>query len=274
MTNPIFQPTDFNSMVGLVVGHCNGVKGLERWELETPLFAEAISKHITPDIKTVLDYGCGVGRLARAVLEKNPDIELFGVDDSPKQLNAALAYVNSENFETLLPCEFDKPVDLIYCVYVLQHIPAIELREALQRMHYFLKPGGRLIVCSSDCRMSVRFDRPQFFDDRFLGVNIRKEIGRWFEPQGQLFSDEEMEAHPILRTMILGKSDPVAVPEAEPAKKPSKTKSKKAAKEAIPVPEPVKAEEKVVQGITHPAFVYKRRDIEGPIFNAPYTQVV
>lgn len=235
MSNPVFQPTNFESMVNLVVGECNGIKGQDRWERETPLFVNAISNYITDDIKVVLDYGCGVGRLAKGVLAANPQIDLIGIDDSPKQLNAALAYVNDERFETLLPTELNRSVDLVYCIYVLQHIPAIELREALQRMHHFLKPGGTLIFCSSEYRMSVRFDRPQFFDDRFLGVNIKKEIERFFEPQTALFEDDCILNDEVLKQIILGKDD------SEGSRK----------------------------WVAHPANVYKRRDIEGPLFNVP-----
>lgn len=236
MENPVFQPKSFESAIHLVVGECNGIKGLVRWEQETPLFVDAISRFIDEATTKILDYGCGIGRLAKGILAAHDSVEVFGVDDSPKQLDAALAYVNSERFETLLPAEMQQQVDLVYCIYVLQHIPAIEIREALQRIHYHLKPGGKFIYCSSDCRMAVRFDQPAFFDDRFLGVNLRREIERFFQDPQPLFEEEMIAQHEILQRMILGTS--------------SEDNSKKY--------------------LAHPALVYTRREIEGPLFNAPF----
>lgn len=236
MENPIFQTRDFESMARRVAGACNGISGQERWEKETPLFVQAIMQHITEDVHAVLDYGCGVGRLAKGVLIEAPEhIELYGVDDSRKQLESALAYINHERFETLLPHELHQPIDLVYSIYVFQHIPAIELREALQRIHSVLRPGGLFLYCSSDYRMSVRYDKIAFFDDRFLGVNVRKEVERFFEPIAPLFDDATIDAHDILRQMLRG--------------------------------EDVHTRERV--HIPHPAIVYRRKDIEGPLFNVP-----
>ncbi len=236
MTSLIFTPTSFETMVRLVVGDCNGVGAFERWEKETPLFARQIATHIDDSIKVVLDYGCGVGRLAKALLQERPSLDLIGIDDSPAQLQTALAFVNDERFETLLPRELTRPVDLIYCIYVFQHMPAIEIREALQRMHHFLKPGGKLLYCSSDTRMAVRYDRPQFFDDRFLGVNIRQEVERYFEPKEMLFPESMIQNDPLLQTIILGKG------------------AKKEAGETF---------------LPHPAIVYQRKELSELPFNAP-----
>jgi SAM-dependent methyltransferase len=224
-----------NSLIRTSMGDCNGVSGLERWEKETPVFARQIATHIDADVKKVVEYGCGIGRLAKAVLALCPEIDLVGVDDSVRQLNTALAYVNEVRFEALLPQQFEGQADLIYSVYVLQHTPAVELREALHRIYSMLKPGGKFIYCGSEVRMAVCFDKPRFFNDGFLGVNVRKEIERFFEPQGDLFPTELIATEEILQRIVLG----------------------------------MKASESKPQTIPHPAIVYRRREIEGPLFNAP-----
>lgn len=208
-------------------------------EQELSLFASAISRHINKKTKSVLEYGCGVGRLAKKVIEKNKSIDLIGVTDSPQQLNSALAFVNSEKFEVLLPHELTKSVDLAYCMSILNHLPAVELRDALHRMNSALKPGGRIIIFAPDVRRAVRFDRPEFFDDRCLGVNLKNEIQRFFEPKSALFTEEDLAglaANPELLKLVIGKPES----EAQPA------------------------------WLAQPALVYSRREFEGPAFNIPY----
>ena len=43
----------------------------ERWAAETPYLTDLITKHIVLDRDTtVLDYGCGVGRMAKALIDR------------------------------------------------------------------------------------------------------------------------------------------------------------------------------------------------------------
>lgn len=205
MDHKLFKSGDMNQGIHSVVGDCNGIPANERWEKETPLFAAAINKLLKGNDVSVLDYGCGVGRLAKGLLDINSAITVIGVDDSANQLSLAEKYINTNRFIPMFPHELDQKVDLAYCVYVLQHVPAIELRTAIQRLFNFLKDDGILVYCSSDYRMAIRFDQGGFFDDRFLGVNIREEIGRYFTEVSDLFDAQAYQSHPILSKMVEGK---------------------------------------------------------------------
>jgi SAM-dependent methyltransferase len=236
----LFKERGFSEACKSVIDTCNNIPFQERWDKETPLFAKAILRNFTRQENRILDYGTGVGRLAKAILELDDAVEILGVDDSPVQLGHAARYVDNPRFSALLPQESQKRIDMAYCVYVLQHIPAIALRDALTRMHYWLRPGGTLVVCTAYARMAPRYDaRCTFFDDRLLGVNIRAEIERLFEPQGDLFTAEELQEHEILRRMILG-DDGRKVPTVNGAR-----------------------------GTDHPAIVYQRREISVPYFDVP-----
>jgi ADP-heptose:LPS heptosyltransferase/SAM-dependent methyltransferase len=211
MEHILFKPKSFVDAQNQVVGDCNGISMEERWRVETPLFADQIIKYSSSrnppsDTIHILDYGCGVGRLAKEILSKLNSCTLYGLDASQDMLVQATKYVNQPNFHTSLPQNLPQDIrfDTVYCVYVLQHAPSIELREILQRIHYHLKDDGYFIYCSSDYRMAVRFDNGGFFDDRFLGVNLREEIGRLFDVVEPLFPDIVLNANPILKTMIKG----------------------------------------------------------------------
>ena len=244
MNHNLFKPQNIEDAKNCVVGDCNGFSMEERYRVETPLFAKAILENIkfiaggVPDknYAEIVDYGCGCGRLAKEILNQCPSLIVHGVDASAEMLKLAVEDIcNSGHFHPSLPTKINMGqgnADLVYCVYVLQHAPSIEIREILQRIYYNLKDDGVFIYCSSDYRMSIRFDGQGFFDDRFLGVNLQEEVERYFVKVKPLFSDEVLNANPLLGKMIRGDNG----------------------------------------GLAHPAYVYRKRTLEGPLFNA--TQVL
>lgn len=101
----------------------------QRWERETTymqsLFAEGLG-----DLngKTVLDFGCGIGRLSKALVEKY-DCHVLGVDISPDMRRMAQDYVGSDRFSVIsyeMFCALTETgslqTDCAIAVYVLQHV--------------------------------------------------------------------------------------------------------------------------------------------------------
>lgn len=228
----LFKVKNFEEGLEAVIGSCNGFTAQQRMEAETPAFAKKIIEYVkllyagvkNPKTAQILDYGCGVGRLAKEIFEQNntahvstSSLAIMGVDDSQHMLNEAQHYVKHMNFTTKLPVELDfsgkdLKFDLAYLIYVLQHVPAIEIREILSRIYSHLKDDGIFIYCSSDYRMCIRFDNKGFFDDRFLGVNLQEEVERYFDKVGPLFGEEDYKDNPILRKMITGCDNGLAHP--------------------------------------------------------------
>jgi ADP-heptose:LPS heptosyltransferase/SAM-dependent methyltransferase len=211
MQHDLFKAKTLEEGIHNTVGDCNGIPAHERWEKETPVFAREILKHgktidfgrkCVPGF-TILDYGCGVGRLSKEILKQDQNVTVIGLDASSHQLKISKEYVNDSRFIPVLPNDLYQKVDLVYCIYCLQHVPGIEVRDVLARIHTFLKPGGLLIYASSDYRMAIRFDGGGFFDDRFLGVNIREEISRLFQEEGDLF-ERNTALEPVVEKMVWG----------------------------------------------------------------------
>jgi SAM-dependent methyltransferase len=206
MDHSLFKPKSIEEGKHNVVGDCNGFSMEDRWEVETPLFVEEIVKY-APKHATILDYGCGVGRLSKEILKQRDDVQVVGVDASAEMLEQSTKYVDHPSFIPSLPGTLwllNVRFDLCYCIYVLQHCPAVDLRTSLQRIHYFLKDDGTFVYCSSDYRMAIRFDEENFFDDRFLGVNLQEEVGRLFGKRHDLFSDAQLKSNALLDHMIRG----------------------------------------------------------------------
>jgi len=199
-----FSEKDFRHARATVVGSINNLTVDERWEQETPLFVDAITKRMTPATQRILDYGCGIGRISKKLLAQDPRIVITGVDNSKVQLDHATSYIGDSRFTGVIPQDLEGSFDLCFCIYVLQHVRAIDLRQTLWNIHSHLAPDALFIHCSSVRRMSVRRDAPFFFDDRFLGVELEKEIEHLFTPVEDIFSREEIENNLVLRRVMDG----------------------------------------------------------------------
>ncbi|MDE1828526.1 MAG: class I SAM-dependent methyltransferase [Candidatus Micrarchaeota archaeon] len=99
----------------------------ERWKTETPWLTSEIAYKLclNPEM-TVVDYGCGIGRLAKGLIEST-GCKIVGVDISSSMRALALEYVDSPNFSTISPLVWRTMVldgtrfDSAYSVWVLQH---------------------------------------------------------------------------------------------------------------------------------------------------------
>lgn len=98
---------------------------------------------------TILDFGCGVGRILKQVSKRSETC--YGADISPNMLKYAKEYVDNDSVQFLLcdpkiPAESDM-FDLVYTFHVLQHIPTRgDLINALSEIRRILKPSGRAVL--------------------------------------------------------------------------------------------------------------------------------
>jgi len=98
---------------------------------------------------TVLDIGCGTGRLGFHVLDQiGPAGRFIGIDPLPERIALANAQNNVENaeFRTGIAEELgflaSESVDLVYLSAVFHWVPDKE--RALSEIYRVLKPGGRI----------------------------------------------------------------------------------------------------------------------------------
>ncbi len=104
-----------------------GADSETRWSLETPYVMEVMDQALGLNADmVVLDYGCGVGRLAKAMIEAK-GCAVIGLDISARMRDLARDYVASDRFITMSPGQFDLMVgaglrvDAVIAVWVLQH---------------------------------------------------------------------------------------------------------------------------------------------------------
>lgn len=127
----------------------------QRLTTQTELFSDYLRSHaprlIGHKISSILDLGCGDGRLGLVLHEVNPHARLVGIDRDPNAIEVArqrvadrgltdIEYVVGDVEQALPP----GPFDLIYASAIMLHVR--NLVGVLRSCYAALQPGGYLWV--------------------------------------------------------------------------------------------------------------------------------
>ena len=130
--------------------------GPREWDAETydalafPQFAwglEVVERLALNGDETVLDAGCGSGRVSAELLKRVPDGKLIAVDGSEAMIAKARERLGDEAtylVSDLTELEIERPVDLIFSTATFHWI--VDHDVLFARLHAALKPGGRLVA--------------------------------------------------------------------------------------------------------------------------------
>jgi len=153
-----------------------------RWALETPYLVDLFGQHF--DLKPeslVLDYGCGIGRMAEALITRT-GCRVIGCDISLGMQKLAIEYVESPRFTVVAPPMLDYLVaeqglrfDAALSVWVLQH--CAKPAEDIGRIRASLAEGGAFF-CVNEQKRFVPTDAAPWIDD---GLNIAAMLDKTFE---------------------------------------------------------------------------------------------
>jgi trans-aconitate 2-methyltransferase len=95
--------------------------------------------------ETLLDAGCGTGRVTRLLVERLPRGRVIGVDASPSMIEKARENLGDRVelvVADLLELELAEPVDVVFSSATFHWI--LDHRRLFARLHAVLVPGGRL----------------------------------------------------------------------------------------------------------------------------------
>ncbi len=95
-------------------------------------------------IRTIIDFGCGLGHTVPLLLESFPGVKVFGVDTAAAAIRAAedrygsprVSFVRDSADSTCLLA------DLVYCNGVFHHIVPAAREAAAKKIFDWLRPGG------------------------------------------------------------------------------------------------------------------------------------
>jgi 2-polyprenyl-3-methyl-5-hydroxy-6-metoxy-1,4-benzoquinol methylase len=149
------------------------VNAEERWKLETPYMAD-MAKSRLGEYTTIIDYGCGIGRMAKPMTSDTQ--YMVGVDSSPSMRALACVQAKTENFAAVpveivkaFPMQFDAAIS----IWVLQHIPQPDLDEAIRTLFHVMKPGAKLFIANSNVRYIPDTSQFGWFDD---GISVKERL--------------------------------------------------------------------------------------------------
>ncbi|HEY4370353.1 MAG TPA: class I SAM-dependent methyltransferase [Burkholderiales bacterium] len=201
-----FEADDLEAAKGIAITPEEGMSTDERWRSETAFMMEHIASRLAIGPKNVLiDFGCGVGRMSRALIERY-DCTVVGVDQSAKMREHAQSYVGSSRFKAASPAEFDTMVkegfvaDFGMAIWVLQHCvhPAGEISRianalAAEAPFLLVNSVHRLIPThlgwgqdgeNLDARMAERFgqlERMQFPESTSVKALRENSVISWWQ---------------------------------------------------------------------------------------------
>lgn len=144
----------------------------DRWARETPYLVDKIIEQydLRPE-SVVLDYGCGIGRVAKELISATGCF-VIGVDISATMRSFADYYVDSDRFFVCAPSALKllpKVADLTISIWVLQH--AEKPTDDLCRIKGSLKSDGKLFLINQTGRaLPVKIGDEYFFRDDQLDI--------------------------------------------------------------------------------------------------------
>jgi SAM-dependent methyltransferase len=114
--------------------------------------------------KTILDFGCGDGKLIYEL--KNKNIKLTGIDISKKAISFAKLFSPEEKFivENLSDFKTEEKFDLVTSVETLEHIPPEQLKNIIKNLSRVLKENGYLIITVPSKNVNLFKKHYQHFD--------------------------------------------------------------------------------------------------------------
>ena len=129
--------------------------------------------------QTLLDIGCGYGRLSLSLLKLFPLLKPVGIDISKNYVNLYQEYVHRP---ARLSSVENIPDDLgtfevILAVTILMYVPSDKLREAMRQMLIHLENNGLLIIIEHHCS-GKKFQNP-------FGLR------NWFQPKDRITQDAQ-----------------------------------------------------------------------------------
>lgn len=135
------------------------------------IFCESIKK----ENPTVLELACGPGNVTKYLLEKRPDLKIFGTDLAPNMINLAKANNPTAEFGLLDFREIkslDKKFDAIMCGFGLPYLSKKEAIQFIEDSDKVLNPNGVIYISTmEDDNDKSRFQKSSSGDEVFMNYH-------------------------------------------------------------------------------------------------------
>lgn len=152
-TPGIFETPDVAAAKAIILTPEPGTTTEQRWRVETPYLAAQMVQRLDLNLNSlVLDYGCGIGRLSKALIDATGCF-VIGVDIAQRMREMAPVYVASPRFMVVSPEGLDVLIerglqcDFGFAAWVLQH--CLEVERDVTRIADGLGPMARFFMVNN-----------------------------------------------------------------------------------------------------------------------------
>ncbi len=131
-----------------VVGHTNVEQFLTAGQIESEIIRQALARNGAEieQLESMLDWGCGCGRILRWWKEL-PQTRIHGSDYDPQLVGWVeqnLPFVSAKVNQLSPPLPFEsESFDLVYAISIFTHLDDRLAAEWMREIHRVLAPGGR-----------------------------------------------------------------------------------------------------------------------------------
>lgn len=169
----IYEVDTLDAAKNIILRPQHGVPTDQRWQVETEWTLRRLK---FPEGALIFDIGCGVGRLAKPLVERGHYV--VGVDTSQSMRDFAHDYVADARFSALSPDQFIARIktglmgDGAIALWVLQHIPPEPLCQLIAALRDGLEPRSLLFTLDRPERWipikgDSKDDKLSWHNDRF-----------------------------------------------------------------------------------------------------------
>lgn len=188
-------------------------------------FLEEIGQYL-PSNGNVMEVGCGFGLFALYFASVHPDLEIRAVDLDEGRIAAAEASqhklgINNVTFEVGDAEEIDlrcEPLDAVYMLDLIHHIPHAAARRLVHQVYDVLRPGGVLIIKDVDTRPRWKMTFTLLLDLLMTGGErpdywSSAELADLLQRDGfKVFRHSMVDLLPYPHQVFIAIKDPIATP--------------------------------------------------------------
>jgi len=153
---------------------------------------------------SLLDVGCGDGRLVSLAGKRFSGRELVGIDASEQAIGLARLLSSGGHFvvgDVTRPDVFPAPFDVLTCVEVIEHIPPDALPEFVAGMRRQVSEGSRLILTVPSTNRPLNPKHYRHFTPDLL----QSVLSPFFEPQKMLYLNGSDARFNMIKRLMMNK---------------------------------------------------------------------